>query len=69
MVAAIPSDSDGLSTEVPLGEGDGLKWNCVIKSDQLFLIEKAKLTNFVATLKPEKLRQLNQALAVALDLA
>jgi len=69
VVAAIHTDGDGLSTEVSLTQNDGMKWNCFIKGDQLFLIEKAKLTNFVATLKGAKLKQLNQALAIALDLA
>ena len=69
VVAAIHSDGDGLSTEVPLGAEDGLKWSCFIKADQLFLIEKSKLTNFVATMKAPKLKELNQALAIALDLA
>jgi mRNA-degrading endonuclease toxin of MazEF toxin-antitoxin module len=68
VVAAIHTDSDGLSTEVPLTESDGMKWSCVIKADQLFLIEKARLTNFVAALKGAKLKELNQALAIALDL-
>ena len=69
VVAAIHSDADGLATEVGLDENDGMKWKCVIKADQLFLIEKAKLTNFVASLKADKSKELNQALAVALGLA
>lgn len=69
VVAAIHSDADGLSTEVALDTDDGMKWSCVIKADQLFLIEKAKLTHFVASLRALKLKQLNQALAIALDLA
>ena len=69
VVAAIHSEADGLSTEVPLGADDGLKWSCVVKADQLFLIEKARLTNFVATLKPAKAKALGEALAIALDLA
>ncbi len=68
VVAAIHSDADGLSTEVPLSADDGMKWKCVIKADQLFLIDKGKLTRFVATLKPKKLKDLREALAVALDL-
>lgn len=68
VVAAIHSDPDGLSTEVSLGADEGMKWNCVIKADQLILVDKAKLTNFIATLKPQKLKELKEALAVALDL-
>lgn len=69
VVAAIHSDADGLSTEVAVDQADGMKWKSVIKADQLFLMEKSKLTNFVATLRAAKIRELNQALAVALDLA
>jgi len=69
IVAAIHSHADGLATEVPLDENDGMKSKCVIKGDHLFLIEKSKLTNFVAALRGARLRELNQALAVALDLA
>lgn len=68
VVAAVHSEADGLSTEVGLDTSDGMKWNCVIKTDQLFLIEKARLTNYVTTLKPLKLKLLNQALAIALGL-
>jgi mRNA interferase MazF len=68
VVAAIHSEPDGLSTEVLLGPDDGLKWSCAIKADQLFLVEKTKLTHFVATLKPEKLKLLGEALTIALDL-
>ena len=69
VVAAVHTDADGLSTEVGLGVEDGMKWSCVIKADQLFLIEKARLTNFVASLRAPKLTELNRALAVALGLA
>jgi len=68
VVAAIHTDADGLSTEVPLGVDEGMKWSCVIKADQLFLIEKAKLTDFLASLRAPKLKELNQALSIALDL-
>ena len=68
VVAAIHSEPDGLSTEVLLDVDDGMKWPCAIKADQLFLIEKAKLTNFVATLAPARIRQLDEALVIALDL-
>jgi len=68
VVAAIHTDADGLSTEVALGVDEGMKWSCVIKADQLFLIEKARLTNFVAGLRAPKLKALNHALSIALDL-
>ncbi len=68
VVAAIHTAPDGLSTEVALGVDEGMKWSCVIKADQLFLVEKARLTNFVASLRAPKVRELNQALSIALDL-
>ena len=58
----------GLRTEVVLGPSDGLPRTCAVRCDFLTLMFKVKLTNFVATLSPAKVRELNRALSVALDL-
>jgi mRNA interferase MazF len=58
----------GLTTEVVLGPDDALPRTSAVRCDFLTLMFKTKLTDFVATLSPEKLRALNRALAVALDL-
>ncbi|HME89828.1 MAG TPA: type II toxin-antitoxin system PemK/MazF family toxin [Myxococcaceae bacterium] len=58
----------GLTTEVILGPADGLPRTSAIRCDFLTLMFKHKLTQFVASLSARKLRELNEALAAALDL-
>ena len=58
----------GLTTEVVLGPDDGLPRMSAIRCDFLTLMFKGKLTQFVSTLSQEKIENLNQALAVALEL-
>lgn len=58
----------GLTTEVVLGPDDGLPRTSAVRCDFLTLMFKNRLTDFVATLSPEKAGDLNRALAVALDL-
>ena len=69
-VVCVPVYSEvlGLTTEVVLGPTEGLPRTCAARCDFLMLMFKAKLTHFVTTLSPEKLRQLNRALVDALEL-
>ncbi len=57
----------GLETQLPVGVEEGLKHASCVNCDQLVLIDKGRLTNFVGTLPAEKLRALKRALRVALD--
>lgn len=57
----------GLETQLPVGVEEGLKHASCVNCDQLVLIDKARLTNFVGTLTAEKLRGLKRALRVAID--
>ena len=57
----------GLETQVPVGVADGLKHDSCINCDQLVLIEKARLTNYVGSLPSLKLRAVRRALRLALD--
>ena len=66
--APVYSEVLGLTTEVVLGQTEGLPHACAARCDFLMLMLKAKLTQFVTTLSPEKVRQLNRALAHALEL-
>ncbi len=66
--APVFSSYDGLSTQVPVGVGEGLKHDSSIFCDQLISIPKSGLTHFIGTLPPRKIRAMNNALAVALDL-
>ena len=59
----------GLTTEVLLGPDDGLPRSSAVRCDFLALMFKKRLTQFVATLSSEKLKELNRALAAALDLS
>lgn len=58
----------GLTTEIVLGPDDGLPRTSSLRCDFLTLMFKSKLTQFVASLSPHKLAELNHALARALDL-
>ena len=66
--APINTEADGRSTEVPVGIEDGLKHNSVINCDQLVLVEKSRLTNYVGSLSSKKLAGLRDALRIALDI-
>ena len=66
--APVYSEVLGLTTEVVLGPTEGLPRTCAVRCDFLMLMFKAKLTHFVVTLSPEKIRLLNRALAHALEL-
>jgi len=58
----------GLTTEVVVGTAEGLPRTSAIRCDFLTLMFKKRLTQLVATLPPEKVKELDSALAVALDL-
>ena len=58
----------GLSTQVPVGTDEGLKHDSSIHCDELVSLQKSVLTDFIGTLSEFKLRQVNKALILALDL-
>lgn len=66
--APVYSVHDGLSTQVLIGESEGLKHDSSIHCDELVSLPKASLTNYVGSLPPQKIRALNQALRIALDI-
>ncbi len=59
---------DGLATQVPIGADEGLKHESSIHCDELVSLSKSVLTNFIGALSSQKIRALNQALRIALDL-
>ena len=59
---------DGLATQVPVGPDEGLKHDSSIHCDELVSLPKSALTNFVGTLPPHKIEELNQALRITLDI-
>jgi mRNA interferase MazF len=65
--APIYSAYHGLLSQVPVGVAEGLKHDSAIHCDELVSLAKAVLTDYVGSLSPEKIDQLNRALLVALD--
>jgi len=65
--APVYSAYHGLPSQVLVGIDEGLKHNSAVHCDELVSLPKTALTDYVGSLSEEKLRQLNEALAVALD--
>ena len=66
--APVYSVYEGLSTQVPVGQEEGLKHESGIYCDELVSLSKSMLTHFVGLLPSEKLRLLDRALLVALQI-
>ena len=66
--APIYSVHDGLSTQVLIGEDEGLKHDSSIHCDELVSLPKYMLTNYIGMLSPEKIRELDKALCIAVDI-
>ena len=64
--APVYTSYHGLESQVPVGVADGLKHENAIHCDELVSLPKSVLTDFVATLSPEKVVALNRALVVAI---
>ena len=65
--APVYSAYHGLPSQVLVGIDEGLKHNSAVHCDELVSLPKTALTDYVGSLSEEKLRQLNEALTVALD--
>ena len=66
--APIYSNCNGLPSEVEVGVGEGLKHDSCIRCDELVSLQKSALTNFIGSLSPQKIQELNQALKIALEI-
>lgn len=66
--APVFTEGQGLSTQVNVGIQEGLKHDSWIHCDNLRSLQKHELTRWVGSLSPEKMRKLNFALTVALEL-
>jgi mRNA interferase MazF len=62
----IYTNCTGLETQVDVGNDEGLKHDSCIFCDEIVSFQKSMLTDFIGTLSGEKLRELNEALKVAL---
>lgn len=67
--APVYSSYHGLHSQVLVGVDEGLKQQSAIHCDALISLPKFTLTNYVGSMSPTKISQLNRALSVALDLA
>lgn len=66
--APVYRENLGLATEVAIGPEDGLPRPSAVRCDFLMLMLKRKLTTLAGRLSRAKLRELDSALARALDL-
>ncbi len=66
--APIYTNCIGLPSEVEVGIDEGLKHESSIYCDDLISVEKSKLTNFIGSLSEQKIKELNQALKIALEI-
>jgi mRNA interferase MazF len=66
--APVYSRHDGLSTQVMVGVAEGLKHESSVHCDELVSLPKSMLTHFVGSLGRPKLREVDFALATALEI-
>ena len=66
--APVYSTRHGLSTQVEIGIDEGLKHDSALHCDELVSLPKAMLTDYVGTLSPTKLRELDAALVISLGI-
>ena len=67
--APVYSRRDGFATQVEVGPENGLKHESSILCDALVSIPKSGLTDYLSTLPPGRIVELDEALSVALALA
>jgi len=66
--AAVMNEGQGLATQLQIGIDEGMKHNSWIHCDDLRSMAKSELTRYVGSLPSSKIRNLDYALSVALDL-
>jgi len=66
--APVFTNGEGLSTQVAVDLEEGMKHTNWIMCDNLVSLRKTELSNYVGSLSPAKLDELNHALKMALDL-
>jgi len=66
--APVYSVHDGLSTQVLIGQSEGMKHDSSIHCDELVSIQKSRLTHYIGVLSSRKLQLLDNALKTALNL-
>jgi mRNA interferase MazF len=66
--APVMTEGQGLATQLSIGIDDGMKHESWVHCDDLRSMRKSELTRYVGSIAPEKMRRLDHALSVALDL-
>lgn len=66
--APVYSRFEGVETQVQVGSDEGMQHPSAVFCDNLLSIPRRELTNFVGSLGPHKLSELNRALEFALGL-
>jgi mRNA interferase MazF len=66
--APIFTNGRGLSTQVAVGQNEGLKHDSWVVCDNLTSVAKSSLTQFVGSLSWSKIAELDEALRVALSI-
>jgi mRNA interferase MazF len=67
-IAPITSTIRGISTEVPLGAGNGLDYDCVASCDNITTVSQSSIVKQVGLLLADQEDSLAQAIAAAFDL-
>lgn len=67
--APVYTSMHGLRSQVQIGVAEGMKHESAIHCDDLVSLPKSALTDYVGSLSTHKMAELNQALAIALDLS
>lgn len=65
MVAPVTSTIRSAPGEVVIGTDEGLKSHSAVNLDHVQTIERARLGNFIGTLRPDTMRAVCRALAIA----
>jgi mRNA interferase MazF len=68
MCVPVYASHDGLLTQVAIGPNEGLAHASSLHCDEVVTIRKEFLRDYVGSLTPTKLREVNRALAIALDI-
>jgi len=67
-VAPVTSKIRDIPTQVVLSEQDGMPRNCAVNCDHVQTVDKGKIGPAITTLLADKMEQVGEAIAFALDL-
>ena len=67
--APVMAEGQGLATQLSIGIDEGMKHESWVHCDDLRNISKSELRQFVGSISPRKIQNLNYALSMALELS